>query len=192
MSDSTQGNAAAGAMRWLHRIEEWALTILVVVLVVLAGAQIFLRNVFGGGFSWADPFLRTLVVWAAMLGALAAVHEDKHIAIDVLQRFLPRGAQRAARVVTMLFAAGICAAMAWYSIGFVGIDFGSPANATGDGVPWLPAWVLEVILPFGFAMMALRFVLRAFAEPSHLPGIATPDLLHAPPLADNSKDDVRS
>lgn len=187
MSDPKRENAAGSALRWLHRIEEWALTILVVVLVVLAGAQIFLRNVFGGGFSWADPFLRTLVVWAAMLGALAAVREDKHIAIDVLQRFLPRGAQRIARVLTLLFAAAVCAAMTWYSIGFVGIDFRTPANATGDGVPWLPAWLLESVLPFGFGMMALRFVLRAFAAPSHLPGIATPELLHAPPVADGSE-----
>ena len=190
MDDSKQGSAPSTALRWLHRIEEWALTVLVLVLVVLAGAQIFLRNLVGGGFSWADPFLRTLVVWAAMLGALAAVREDKHIAVDVLQRFLPHGAQRGARVLTMLFAAGICAAMAWYSIGFVGIDFGTPANATGDGVPWLPPWVLESVLPFGFAMMALRFVLRAFAEPSHVPGIATPELLHAPPMPD-ARDETR-
>ena len=76
-------------VRWLHRIENGILTVLVLILVALAGAQIFMRNAFGGGFSWADPFLRTLVVWTAMLGALAAVRDDKHIAVDVLQRFLP-------------------------------------------------------------------------------------------------------
>ena len=188
MNDTKQGTAAKTVLRWLHGIEEWALTVLVLVLVVLAGAQIFLRNAIGGGFSWADPFLRTLVVWAAMLGALAAVREDKHIAVDVLQRFLPRGAQRVARVLTMLFAAGICAAMTWYSIGFVGIDFSTPANATGDGVPWLPPWLLESVLPFGFGMMALRFVLRAFAEPSHVPGLATTELLHAPPAVGESDE----
>jgi TRAP-type C4-dicarboxylate transport system permease small subunit len=178
-----------GWLAGLHRIEEWALTVLVIVLVVLSGAQIVMRNVFGGGFAWADPFLRTLVVWAAMLGALAAVREDKHIAVDVLQRFLPRGAQHIARVLTLLFAAGICTAMAWYSVGFVGIDFGSPSSANAEGVPWLPAWVLETILPFGFGMMALRFALRAFATPSHVPGIATDALLHAPAEAD--RDEVQ-
>ena len=161
---------------WLQRFEEWLLTFLVLILVILAGAQIFLRNVFGGGISWADPFLRTLVVWTAMLGALAAVRDDKHIAVDVLQRFLPARAQRIARIVTLLFTAAICAAMAWYSMGLVSIDFAeSTSAAAADALKAIPNWVLESILPVGFALMALRFVLRAFAPPAH-----PPELLHDP------------
>jgi TRAP-type C4-dicarboxylate transport system permease small subunit len=171
---------------WLHRIEEWALTALVLLLVVLAGGQILLRNLFGGGISWADPFLRTLVVWTAMLGALAAVRDDKHIAVDVLQRFLPPLAQRGARIVTMLFAAGICLAMCWYSMTLVSIDLGTPASNSGDGMPGIPPWVLESILPVGFGLMALRFVLRAFAVPSHVPGLAITELLHVPSAREGS------
>ncbi|MEP6939174.1 MAG: TRAP transporter small permease [Rudaea sp.] len=165
----------ASALVWIDRIEKWLLTILVLILVLLAGGQILLRNLFGGGISWADPFLRTLVVWTAMLGALAAVRDDKHIAVDVLQRFLPAGAQRIARIVTLLFAAVVCAAMAWYSIAFVGIDFATPANAVSDGVPGIAPWVLESILPVGFGLMALRFLLRAFSPPAHAAA-----LLHDP------------
>ena len=149
--------------------------------------MLFRSNLFGGGISWADPFLRTLVVWTAMLGALAAVREDKHIAVDVLQRFLPAGAQRAARIVTFLFAAGICAAMCWHSVSFVGIDFGTSASASADGIPGIPPWVLESILPVGFGLMALRFALRAFAVPNHVPGLATTELLHAPSVSDDSR-----
>ena len=161
-------------VRWLHRLENGVLTVLVLILVALAGAQIFMRNAFGGGFSWADPFLRTLVVWTAMLGALAAVRDDKHIAVDVLQRFLPSGAQRAARVLTLLSAAGICAALAWYGCGLVGVDLDGGAKSEFG----LPNWLLESILPIGFGLMAVRFVLRAFATPSHVPGLSAPELLH--------------
>ena len=94
LNDTRPQRGAAAALAWIARIEEWVLTVLVLVLVLLAGGQILLRNLFGGGISWADPFLRTLVVWTAVLGALAAVRDDKHIAVDVLQRFLPAGAQR--------------------------------------------------------------------------------------------------
>ena len=161
-------------LTWLHRLENAILTVLVLILVALAGAQIFMRNAFGGGFSWADPFLRTLVVWTAMLGALAAVRDDKHIAVDVLQRFLPPGAQRMARILTLLFAAGICAALAWYGWGLVSVDLDGGAKSDFG----LPNWLLESILPIGFGLMAIRFLLRAFAMPTHVPGLSAPELLH--------------
>ncbi|MGH8122196.1 MAG: TRAP transporter small permease [Rudaea sp.] len=163
----------------MHRLEQWLLTVLVLVLVTLAGAQIFLRNLFGGGISWADPLLRMLVVWTAMLGALAAVRDDKHIAVDVLQRFLPSRAHRAVRILTLLFAAVVCAAMAWYSVGLVSLDFGeSSSAAASDALAAIPNWVQESILPTCFALMALRFFLRAFALPVH-----APELLHEPRAA---------
>lgn len=168
-------------VRWLHRVENGVLTVLVLVLVALAGAQIFLRNAFGGGLSWADPFLRALVVWTAMLGALSAVREDKHIAVDVLQRFLPPRAQRAARIATLLFAAAVCAMLAWHGAAMVGIDWEGGARSEFG----LPNWLLESILPLGFALMALRFVLRAFAVPTHVPGLAAPELLHESGMRDD-------
>jgi len=166
-------STAKKTLTWLHRIENGILTVLVLVLVALAGTQIFMRNAFGGGFLWADPFLRTLVVWTAMLGALAAVRDDKHIAVDVLQRFLPSGAQRAARALTLLFAAAICAALAWYGWGLVSVDLDGGANSDFG----VPNWMLESILPIGFGLMALRFVLRAFAAPAHIAGLSAPESL---------------
>ncbi len=161
------------AVVWLGRLEDWLLAVLVLVLVALAGAQIVLRNVFDTGLSWADPFLRTMVLWTGMLGALAAVRDDKHIALDLLQRFLSTAARRIVRVITLGFAATICAAMAWYSIALVRIDFAEAAQA---GTPaTLPAWMPEIILPVGFALMALRFVVHAF-----LPQSQPPALLHDP------------
>lgn len=174
MNDAPRG-ALQRAAQSLQRIEEWLLAILVLVLVVLAGAQIILRNFFDTGLAWADPALRVLVVWTAMLGALAAVRDDKHIAIDLLQRFLPPRAQRAARAVAFGFAALICAAMAWFTLGLVGIDYGDAASGAAKTIAGMPAWLLESILPVGFALMALRFALRIFAPPAHVP-----ELLHDP------------
>jgi TRAP-type C4-dicarboxylate transport system permease small subunit len=162
---------AQRGLEGLQTIENWLLAILVLILVALAGAQIILRNFFDTGLSWADPLLRALVLWTGMLGALAAVRDDKHIALDVLQRFLAPQAQRVARLLTLGFAAAICAAMAWFSIDLVKIDLTSGGSAFAG----VPSWVVESILPTGFALMALRFVLRAFAPPAHVPV-----LLHEP------------
>lgn len=164
--------AASRALVWLHRFENGLLAILVLVLVGLAGAQIILRDFFNTGISWADALMRALVLWTGMLGALAAVRDDKHIALDVLQRFLAPPLQRAARLLTLGFAALLCAAMMWYSVVFVQLDFGG--NTPSAAFQTIPAWLFEAILPVGFGLMALRFALRAFAPPAHAPA-----LLHA-------------
>jgi TRAP-type C4-dicarboxylate transport system permease small subunit len=155
---------------WLRDVEDWLLALLVLVLVALAGSQIILRIFFDTGLSWADPLARALVLWTGMLGALAAVRDEKHIALDLLQKFLPPLAQRAVRVATFGFAAAICAAMAWYSLGLVSIDYDEGLQTSG-GSAWaaLRACLAETILPAGFALMALRFVLRASAPPAHVP-----------------------
>src|SRR5262249_39939207 len=141
--------------------------------VLLAGAQIVLRDFFDTGLAWADPLMRSLVLWTGMLGALAAVRDDKHIALDVLQRYLAPKAQRVARVVTLGFAAIVCAVMGYYSYAMLAIDL---AESTQTGaVSKVPAWLPESILPVAFGLMALRFALRAFSPPAHPPA-----LLHDP------------
>ncbi|MEO8670084.1 MAG: TRAP transporter small permease [Tahibacter sp.] len=152
----------------LHRGEDWLLTILVLALVLLAGAQILLRNVFDSGLTWAEPLLRTLVLWSAMLGAMLATREDQHIALDFIARFAQGTALRVARFLAFGFAAAFCAAMTWHTLGLVALD----REGATPGVISLPAWWLECILPFGFAVMALRFALRAVLPPVPADSIA--------------------
>jgi TRAP-type C4-dicarboxylate transport system permease small subunit len=146
--------------RTIEEIETAIIAVLVLAMVVLAGAQILLRNLFETGFAWADPLLRAMVLWAAMLGALAAARDDKHIGLDLLTHFLHGRARRVVRSIALLFAALMSAAMAWYGGQLVALDFdgGQPVGA-------IPGWIVELILPVGFALLALRLALRAFQPP---------------------------
>ena len=168
--------ATSRALHHLRRIEHGLLAILVLILVGLAGTQIVLRVFFETGLAWADSFSRSLVLWTGMLGALAAVSDDKHIALDVLQRFLSPRIQRVARIATLGFAAILCGAMAWYGTGLVAIDYAEGLQSGGGSIASaLRACFTESILPVAFGLMALRFALRAFAPPAH-----APLLLHDP------------
>lgn len=156
------------ALRWIERIETGLIAALVLAMVLLAGAQILLRNLFDSGLAWADPLLRAMVLWAAMLGALAAARDDKHIGLDLVAHFVHGRAKRVLRVVTLLFAAAVCAAMAWYGVGLVQLDYGSGAAIAG-----IANWVIEAIVPVGFALLALRLAIRAFCAPrSDAPALA--------------------
>src|SRR5437868_5717098 len=145
--------------------EDALLTILVALLVLMAGLQIVLRLFFETGIAWADPLLRTLVLWTALFGAMTAAREDKHLAVDALSRFLPRSALRFTRIVTHGIAAIICGMMVWYSFRFI-VDAGTTSKAFGS----VPSWVAQSIMPIAFAVMGLRFVRQAFRVPApHAP-----------------------
>jgi TRAP-type C4-dicarboxylate transport system permease small subunit len=121
----------------------------------LAITQIILRNVFDSGFLWAESFLRILVLWVAMLGAMVATRENNHINIDAVSRYVPARSQTGLLVVTRIFAAIVCGTVAWYSIELVQIEYEDQTIAFAK----VPTWACQVILPFGFAVMAIRFAI---------------------------------
>jgi TRAP-type C4-dicarboxylate transport system permease small subunit len=161
----------ACALRWLDRIETGLIAGLVLAMVLLAGAQIVLRDLFDTGLSWADPLLRAMVLWAAMLGALAAAREDKHIGLDVLTHFVHGHVRRVLRVVSFAFAACVCAALAWFGVGLIQLDYGAGTATAG-----IPNWLIETIVPLGFALLTLRFALRAFVPPRNIAPALAPEL----------------
>lgn len=155
-------------MRWLDRIETGLIALLVLAMVLLAGAQIILRNFFDTGIAWADPLLRALVLWAAMLGALAAARDDKHIGLDLLTHFVHGRVRRVLRMLALLFAAAISASMAWYGVGLVQLDYAGTGAVAG-----IPSWLVEAIIPVGFGLLAVRLALHAFQPPcSDAPALA--------------------
>ena len=137
--------------RWL---ENTLLAIVLFAMIGLAAAQVVLRGVFDGGVAWADEALRLLVLWAAMLGAVAASRDNAHLRIDLLSRFLPVTGRRMAAVLVDLFAAAVSAILGWYSWRFVAEtrEFGDQLLGT-----W-PAWAFQAILPVAFALIAYRYL----------------------------------
>lgn len=148
-------------LRGLHRAEDLLLALLLGGLLLLALAQIGLRMFFHTGLEWAEPVGRMGVLWLALLGALGATRARRHIAIDALPRLLPPRWHRVAWVLSQLATAVICAMLAWYGWGMVGME----REAPGQFVPGVPSWWPMLAFPAGFALMSLRFAIAAFAEP---------------------------
>lgn len=150
--------------RWLqrlHRAEDALLAGLLGALLLVAVTQILLRWLVDGGLEWAEPVSRTGVLWLAMLGALGATRSHKHIAIDALPRLLPPALKRAAWAITQLAASLLCLAMAWFGVGLIGIEREAPVPF----VAGIPSWVPMLVIPAGFGLMALRFLLASLVAP---------------------------
>ena len=142
---------AAG--KWL---EDALLVGLFAALTLLAVAQIVLRNIGSAGFLWSDGLVRVLVLWIALLGAVAASRDRKHIAIDLARRLLPPSFRRTLSIVVAAFTATVCGFLSYYSWVFVSDSRGFGDTLLGD---W-PAWIIQLILPVGFALISYRYALE--------------------------------
>lgn len=150
-----------GLLRRLHQIEDGLLALALGLLVLLSVGQIVARMAFDAGGVWIEPSMRLLILWLAMLGALAATRDGRHIAIDVLPRFLPPLGRRIAWAIGQVFAALICVLMAWGSVDLVLLERESAAEV----VSGVSLWVSLLILPAGFSLMALRMLIAAALPP---------------------------
>ena len=141
--------------KWGRAGEDAVLVIILGGMILLAAAQIVMRNVFNFGFIWSDEALRMLVLWIALAGAVAASRSDKHINVAILDRFLPEKINRVVKLVIHLFTAGICGVVAWSSVQFV-----QTSREYGDLLLGnVPAWWLQLILPIGFGLIGYRYTL---------------------------------
>jgi len=152
-------------LRWLHRLEDALLVFLVLAMLALALTQIILRNGFDSGLIWGDSLLRVLVLWITLFGAMVASRNGRHIGIDLASRYFSPHVARITAAITDLATALICAWMAWQSYRFVQLELEFPMMAFAS----VPTWMCELILPFGFGIISLRYLLLAlgFSQTDH-------------------------
>lgn len=151
-------------LRVARSIEDGILVLLLAAMIGIAVTQIVLRNFFASGILWADPLLRMLVLWVGLVGAMVATRQDKHIAVDVLTRWLAPGARHATRVVVELFTSLVAALLAYHGARFMLMDLDAGTTAFGN----VPTWVTELIIPVAFAVIAVRYLIFAFIHAREL------------------------
>lgn len=139
------------------RGEDLLLVAILTTMIVLAGTQIVLRNVWDTGIAWVDPLLRVLVLWIGILGAMVATREHRQISIDVLSRFLGPRARNVVCVATDTFAAFICALLAFHGTRFVLTEFDAGSLAFAS----VPTWACALIIPLGLGIIAVRYFVSA-------------------------------
>ena len=153
--------AALSKLESLGRLFENVLLVtLLCAMMVLAVAQIVLREVFNTGIVWAGELLKLMVLWLAMIAAIAACRDNRHIRIDALSHVLPKTAIRATRVLVDLFAAAVCVVIAWHAWRYLQIEIEWGDTVLID----TPAWIAHIVIPVSFAIVAYRFVVGAIKK----------------------------
>lgn len=154
-----------------HRLENAILAGLLLLVIVAANGQIILRNLLELPIVWLDPFLRVTILWLALFGAMVATRQQSHIAIDLLNRYLPLQWCLLAERIVHAFSAVICALLAWYSLLLVLLEYEDGLTAFAR----VPVWLCQSIMPFAFTIMALRFLWQSLQGSHRLDNSAHQD-----------------
>lgn len=139
----------------LAKVEGVLASLALLFMITVAFLQVVLRNGWDTGIGWGDPVVRALVLWVGFLGASIATHEKGHIRFDVISKFLPSKVNRAAEILVFFASATVCLLLAQAAREFVMMEkeFGTTlANI-------LPSWIVLIILPISFLIMAFRMAL---------------------------------
>jgi len=153
---------AHGLTRTLARLDQFgrlienvALVTLLSSMILLAVGQIVLREFFDTGIIWADELVRLIVLWLAMLGAVAACREDRHIRIDAVSHLFSDRAIDIIRIVVDLFAAVVCGIVAWQAYRYLQIEIEFEDTVLVD----TPSWMAHIVMPVAFALLSYRFII---------------------------------
>lgn len=138
-------------------LETSLVTICLGAMVVIVLIQIFMRNALDSGFVVGDPLVKHLVLWVTFLGAGLASKDGSHINIDLASRLLPQRMLPFVGAAINLFSAGICGVLVVASYRFLKMEHESQ---TTFGMTEIPVWILELIIPIGFALVAVRFAIK--------------------------------
>lgn len=149
--------AIDNALVFLRRLEDSILVALLALMIGMAASQVVLRNFFDSGLYWSDSLVRVAVLWVALVGAMVASRDDSHIRIDLVSRLVAPTYQHWVQRLTRLFTFAVLCLFTWGSGHFVYYEYLDQAIAFGD----VPAWVLEIIMPIGGGVMAIRYLLLA-------------------------------
>ena len=126
-------------------------------MVLLPLAEIVARAAFGTGIPASGPIVQNLTLWVGFLGAALAARENELLALATGE-LLPKGTARdVAKIVAATVAAGVAAMLARASAELVLIERDGGMQI-GAGIP---VWVVEIVLPVSFALIALRIAWRA-------------------------------
>ena len=160
----TPAGVPATALRWLHAGEDLLLCSTMGLLVLLGISQLGLWPMLGLRFNIGglDGLARHVTLVIGMLGSMAAAREGRLLAIGTLASALPARAKPFVAAIVGAVSTAIATGLAIAAWQFVAFE--RPAALT---LAWgIPVWFVQLLLPAGFAVLALRLWLHAAQRPA--------------------------
>jgi len=142
-------------MKFLKRLDEWLIALLLAAMTFLTFTQVILRYVFNSGFTWSLQLASVMFAGMIFIGISYGVRVGAHIGVDAVVKMLPPKPRRITSIVAVLLCLLYAGLVIYGSMIYV-MKMKS-AGIEMDDLP-IQIWIARAILPIGFALLALRFL----------------------------------
>lgn len=119
------------------------------------------------GLIWSQDLALVLTLWVGFVGASMCTYESRHLRVEAVQRFLPAKLRPLVGFASGLFTTLVCLGLLWVSVRYVAFHRAEYVSTHGQGGVIagmdLPKYVGYAALPLAFAVMSVRFFVKALA-----------------------------
>ena len=150
-------NRPVRAFQLIHGIEDWLVATGLFLMAFFPLAETLFRIVGIVGLTGSTDYVRHLTLWIGFMGAMLAARESKHLSLHSGIDCLPLNVKRIVRISTSAISTAVSVALAVAGMQFVISESASTVQIAG----WMPQWIALIIMPVGFACIAIRFLLRS-------------------------------
>jgi len=142
----------------LREAEKIICAVLFLAMTFLGFANVVVR--YGTHYSLAasEELLTNGFLLLTVFGAAIAARRGEHLAVTLVHDLLPRPLQRVVFGLSLLLTALLLGLSAWYSWQAV---TNLMANGMRSSALGIPAWYYQAAVPFGFALVLVRYLQHA-------------------------------
>ncbi|MEM9784217.1 MAG: TRAP transporter small permease [Pseudomonadota bacterium] len=136
----------------------WVAALLLVATGVMLTYEVVARYFFTAPTIWAAELSQMCLIWASLIAMPWALAARRHIAVDAVVGLLPAPARRVTESIAMAVVFAFAAISAVYGARIFYDSF-ERGRTTGSMLD-LPAWINELAIPFGMALLAVQAVIE--------------------------------
>ena len=115
-----------------------------------------MRTIFGNGLPASIVLTQTMTLLVTFLGAAIAARRAEHLSLSAANEILPERFRIWTGSLATAGAVAVTVVLSYAGVVFVIAEMNSPLKIAGIG---LPIWMVELVIPLGFAVVAMRLLL---------------------------------
>lgn len=145
-----------GVIRWIDQhLEEFILSIFLVLIACVMMLQVIMRYVVGSSLSWAEEFCRYLFIWSSLLSIGYSIRKKTILRVDSLVEMLPSNLKRLLKIVAELVVLVFFAYLLTKSIPVVKMIRDSGQTSPAMEIPMYVVYLSAVV---GFLLAVIRSI----------------------------------